>query len=224
MKKIEEEKKNLKNFSSLKEIVDHVKNSGNVKFNESIDIAIGLGINSKKTDENIRGSFILANGIPKKLKIAVFASSLEQDIARKAGADVVGLEDLVEEIKKKEKVDFDVYFATIEALPKIIPIAKILGQSGVMPNKKDGTVTNDIAKSIKEVKEGKKCVFRSDSSGYIHLRIGKSDIDTEKICENIMDFVNYVRTLKPPKVKEMIKKVHISSTMGMGLNINLKYL
>ncbi len=224
MKLLNQEKVKLPKFNNLIEIIDQIKKNCTAKFCESLDIAISLGINSKKSDENVRGSFSFPFGVAKKKKIAAFVPPLLEDEARKAGADIIGLEDLVAEIKKTEKINFDVCFTTQEALPKILSIAKILGQNGVMPNKKDGTVTADIIKSIKEVKEGKQCLFRNDPAGYLHTSVGKSNMDSEKIAANILELISYVRTLKPPKVKEMIKVISISSTMGIGIKIPLRFI
>lgn len=216
--------KNLeqKKFTSLEEVVEEIQSNSTAKFNESIDIVVKLGINPRKSEENVRGTFILSHGVSKKVKIAAFVSDSMKEEVMAAGADIVGLSDLVDDIKQDGKINFDICFTTIEFLPKIVPIAKLLGQSGVMPNKKDGTVTVDILKAIKDAKEGRKCNFKNDSAGYLQLSIGKVQMDKQKITQNINEFVSYIKGLKPPKVKEMILNVSISSTMGIGLKIPIR--
>lgn len=224
MKDLYKKQKEGKKCHNLSEFIENIKSHCNAKFIESIDLNIGLNINPRKSEENIRGSFVLPHGVQKKIKIAAFVSSDMEEEAKKAGADIVGLEDLIAEIKSNEKVHFDICFTTVENLPKLVSIAKILGQNGVMPNRKDGTVTNQLAQSIQNVKEGKNCLFRNDSAGYIHLSVGKANTDSKKIEENIKEFVKHVKSLKPPKVKEMIKTIYISSTMGIGHKIPVSFI
>lgn len=222
VKALYDKKAQIKNLSTINDIIEGIKSCCSAKFDESIDIAIKLGINPKKTDESIRGSFNLPNGIPKKIKVAAFVSSAYVDDAKKAGADAIGLEELVEQIKREGKVDFDFCFASQDALPKIVSISKILGQAGVMPSKKEDTVTNNIFGAISAVKSGKKCLFRNNSAGYVLTSIGKKSMDTKLVADNIKEIVTYINSLKPAKVKEMIKKIYVNSTMGISLEIPVK--
>ena len=222
VKALQAAKAKLTDFSTLKAIIDGIKSCCSAKFDESIDIAVKLGTNPKKSDEAIRSSFNLPNGIPKKIKVAAFVTNAYAEDARRAGADVIGLDDLVEQIKKDEKVDFDYCFASQDALPKIVSISKILGQAGVMPSKKEDTVTNNIFQAISAVKSGKKCVFRNNSAAFVLNSVGKKSMETALIAENIKELVVYINSLRPAKVKEMIKKIYINSTMGISLEIPVK--
>lgn len=224
LKNLYEKKSQIKSLSTINEIIEGIKSCCTAKFDESIDISIKLGTNPKKSDESIRGSFNLPHGIPKKIKVAAFVSSNYVEEARKAGADVIGLDDLVEQIKRDGKVDFDFCFASQDALPKIVSISKILGQAGVMPSKKEDTVTNNIYNAISAVKSGQKCLFRNNSAAFVLTSVGKKSMETQNISENIKELVSYLNSLKPPKVKEMIKKIYINSTMGISLEIPVKMI
>jgi large subunit ribosomal protein L1 len=213
--------KNMKN-ESLREILENIK-SCKGKFDESIDINIKLGINPRKSEENVRGSAILPFGIKKNIKVLVFAVNEKAEEAKNAGADVVGFEDIIESIKVNGMMECDICFVTTDLLPKLGQIAKILGKSGRMPNKKDGTVTDDLSSAIKEVKEGKKVVFRNDDAGHIHARIGKSSFDTDQLIANFNEFRNSLFEYKPAKVKDFFKTIHLSSTQGIGISVPLSY-
>ncbi len=190
-----------------------------VKFNETIDISINLGIDSNKTDQNIKGVVNLPKGSGKKVKVAVIANEDKHNDAINNGADLVGSDDLIETISKS-KIEFDILIATPDMMPKLGKVAKILGPKGLMPNPKLGTVTNEISKSVKDAKSGQ-VKFKNDKSGLVHAGVGKLDFSEEDLFENIKTFYSSIVKSKPDTVKgSFIKKVTIASTMGIGLNIN----
>ncbi len=214
----------LNNFDAGKvyeplEAIKILKEKSFVKFNETIDISINLGIDTNKTDQNIKGVINLPKGSGKKVKVAVIANQDKLDEARSNGADIVGSEDLIETISKS-KIDFDILIATPDMMPKLGKVAKILGPKGLMPNPKLGTVTNEISKSVKDAKSGQ-VKFKNDKSGIVHAGVGKIDFSEEDLLENIKTFYSSVVKSKPETTKgSFIKKVTIASTMGIGLTIN----
>ena len=214
----------LNNFDTTKiyepiEAIKILKEKSYVKFKETIDISINLGIDSNKTDQNIKGVVNLPNGTGKTVKVAVIANEDKQNDAKNNGADLVGSDDLIETISKS-KIEFDVLIATPDMMPKLGKVAKILGPKGLMPNPKLGTVTNEISQSVKNAKSGQ-VKFKNDKSGIVHAGVGKLDFSEEELLENIKIFYSSVSKSKPDAVKgSFIKKVTIASTMGVGLNIN----
>lgn len=193
-----------------------VKDSANAKFDESIEIHIKLGIDPKKTDQKVRASVDLPHGTGKSKKIVVFTST-KQDEAKKAGADLIGADDLIEDIQKTGKIEFDVAVATPEMMPKMAKVAKILGPRGLMPNPKMGTVTNEVENAIKALKSGR-MEFKSDDSGNVHSVVGKASFDTEKLKENFDVFMDALKKAKPEGQKGIfIKSVTLCSTMGPGV-------
>ncbi len=201
------------------EAIKLLKEKSFVKFNETIDVSINLGIDTNKTDQNIKGILNLPNGSGKTVKVAVIANIEKQDDAKKSGADIVGGDDLIEKISSS-KIDFDILIATPDIMPKLSKVAKILGPKGLMPNPKLGTVTNEISKSVKDAKSGQ-IKFKNDKSGIVHAGIGKIDFTEEDLLENIKTFYSSITKSKPDTVKgSFIKKVTIASTMGIGLQIN----
>ena len=201
------------------EAIKILKEKSYVKFNETIDISINLGIDSNKTDQNIKGVVNLPKGTGKKVKVAVIANEDKHDDAKNNGADLVGNDDLIE-IISKSKIEFDVLIATPDMMPKLGKVAKILGPKGLMPNPKLGTVTNEISNSVKNAKSGQ-VKYKNDKSGIVHAGIGKIDFSEDDLLENIKTFYSSVSKSKPDAVKgSFIKKVTIASTMGIGLNIN----
>ena len=224
MKISKNRKKMLENLdiNKLYEPIDAIKllkEKTFVKFNETIDISINLGIDTNKTEQNIKGVVNLPKGSGKTVRVAVIANEDKQNDAKNSGADLVGSEDLIETIAKS-KIDFDILIATPDMMPKLGKVAKILGPKGLMPNPKLGTVTNEISQSVKDAKSGQ-VKFKNDKSGIVHAGVGKIDFSDEDLLENIQTFYSSIVKSKPDAVKgSFIKKVTIASTMGIGLNIN----
>ena len=204
---------------SLDEAISLLKKTSNAKFNETIDIAINLGIDAKKSDQNVRGSMVLPNGTGKTLRVIVFAQSEQVDAAKKAGADKVGFEDLAEEIKSGFS-EFDVVIATPDTMRIVGQLGKILGPKGMMPNPKDGTVTKNVEDAVIKAKTGQ-IRFRNDKGGVVHCPIGKIDFSEESIKENLESLLGAIMKSKPSSAKgAFIKKVTVSSTMGPGITID----
>jgi len=204
---------------SLDEAISLLKKTSNAKFNETIDIAINLGIDAKKSDQNVRGSMVLPNGTGKTLRVIVFAQSEQVDAAKNAGADKVGFEDLAEEIKSGFS-EFDVVIATPDTMRIVGQLGKILGPKGMMPNPKDGTVTKNVEDAVIKAKTGQ-IRFRNDKGGVVHCPIGKIDFSEESIKENLESLLDAIMKSKPSSVKgAFIKKVTVSSTMGPGITID----
>ena len=204
---------------SLDEAISLLKNTSNAKFNETIDIAINLGIDAKKSDQNVRGSMVLPNGTGKTLRVIVFAQSEQVDAAKNAGADKVGFEDLAEEIKSGFS-EFDVVIATPDTMRIVGQLGKILGPKGMMPNPKDGTVTKNVEDAVIKAKTGQ-IRFRNDKGGVVHCPIGKIDFSEESIKENLESLLDAIMKSKPSSAKgAFIKKVTVSSTMGPGITID----
>jgi len=197
-----------------------LKNLASAKFDEAVEVHVRLGIDAGKADQAIRGMVSLPNGAGKIKRIAVFAESVKAGEATKAGADLVGGEDLIAKIKQSGKVEFDIAVATPDMMKKMAPIAKILGPKGLMPSPKTETVTMDIAKIVGELKKGK-AEFRSDDSGNVHISIGKISFDTAKLRENFIEFLNTLKTARPATIKgEFIKGAAVSTTMSPSLKVN----
>ena len=196
-----------------------VKENAKAKFDESIDAAINLGIDAKKSDQLIRGAVVLPNGTGKTVKVAVMAEGDAADAAKKAGADTVGFEDLAEDIKKGN-MNFDVLIATPDAMKILGALGQILGPKGLMPNPKVGTVTPDPAKAVKNAKAGQ-VQYRTDKAGIIHCSIGRASFDAEKLQQNLSTLIDALNKAKPASSKGVfIKKVSISSTMGAGIRVD----
>src|SRR5476651_625322 len=176
-----------------------VKELANAKFNEGVDAAVNLGIDASKSDQQVRGSTVMPHGIGKSVRVAVFTSGKNQDAARAAGADIVGLEDLAEKVKAGE-INFDVVIASPDAMRVVGQLGQILGPRGLMPNPKDGTVTTDIANAVKNAKIGQ-VRYRTDKSGVIHCTIGKADFDTADLAENLNAILNALKKAKPSTSK-----------------------
>lgn len=220
----------LKKHTSLDEIIGQLKERS-MKFNESIDLDIQTGIDSTKQDQNMRGTILLKHGISSPVKILVFAEGENARIAKEAGATTVGFNDLIEKIKSKSNLDgsmalsdYNICLTTNDLMMKLKDVANILGRSGLMPNKKDGTITDDLQTTITTLKSGSQVLFRNDKSGYIRMRIAKSDFTNDKIVDNIKTIVDQLQLLKPAKLKQLFKRFIISSTQGSGLNIPLKLI
>lgn len=199
-------------FSLLKELAK-------VKFVESIDVAVKLGIDPRKSDQNVRGSTVLPNGTGKSVRVAVFTQGANADAARDAGADIVGMEDLAESVKKGD-LNFDVVIASPDAMRVVGQLGQILGPRGLMPNPKVGTVAADVATAVKNAKAGQ-VRYRNDKGGIIHCTIGKTGFEVDALKENLETLLADLKKAKPSAAKGVyMRKVTVSSTMGPGLNID----
>ena len=202
----------------LDEAISLLKKTGNTKFKESIDVAINLGIDPKQTEQNVRGSVVLPNGTGKNMRVIVFAESEDADVAKSAGADEVGAEDLAEKIKAGFS-DFDIVIATPSAMKIVGQLGQILGPKGLMPNPKDGTVTKNIKEAVTNAKKGQ-AMFRNDKGGVLHCSIGSVEFTEESIKENLLSLITQVNKSKPSSAKGIfIKKITLSSTMGPGIHV-----
>jgi large subunit ribosomal protein L1 len=200
-----------------------LKENKYAKFDETLEVAINLGIDSNKTDQGIRGVTSLPKGTGKSVNVAVLAKGDKQKEAKDAGADLVGENDLIETISSG-KISFDLLIASPDMMPSVGKVAKILGPKGLMPNPKLGTVTPDIATAVKNAKAGQ-VQFKNDKGGIVHAGIGKMSFDENDLLENLKFFYSSINKSKPETVKgSFIKKVTIASTMGVGLEINLASL
>ena len=200
-----------------------IKENSYTKFDETLEIAINLGIDPNKTEQNVRGMISLPKGTGKKIKVAVMAKGDKLNEAKDAGADIVGESDLAETISSG-KIEFDLLIATPDMMPSIGKVAKILGPKGLMPNPKLGTVTQDIKTAVENAKAGQ-VQYKNDKGGIIHAGIGKMNFSENDLVENLKAFFSKVSKSKPDTVKgSFIKKVTIASTMGVGLEINANSL
>ena len=203
---------------AINEAIDIIKKTASKKFDESVEVHIKLGIDPKKSEQHVRGAVALPHSTGKTIKIAAFTNSPEK--AKKAGAIIAGGQELIDEIKKTEKTDFEVTVAEPTMMKQIAPIARILGTRGLMPSPKTGTVTPDIEKAIKELTGGK-VNFKNDDTGNIHQLVGKASLNNNELFENIKMFTEAIKKIKPSGVKgEYIKSVTVCSTMGPGVRIN----
>ena len=203
---------------SLVEAVEFLKSNSQVKFDETVEVAVNLGIDPKKSDQSVRGSVVLPHGLGKSVRILAFAVGDKAQEAKEAGADYVGADDMAEKITGGW-LDFDAVVATPDMMKIVGKLGKILGTRGLMPNPKVGTVTMEIGKAIKELKKGK-ADFRAEKGGILHAPLGKLSFDAVKIQENVKAFLDAVAKMKPPSAKgPFIKKVVLTSTMGQGMKI-----
>ena len=204
-----------------KEAIKLVKETSNLKFDSTIEVAMNLNLDTKKADQQLRGAIALPNGTGKTKKILVLAKGEQARMAKEAGADYVGDTDMIEKMEKENWFSFDVIVATPEMMPLLGKIGKILGPKGLMPNPKTGTVTMEVDKAVNEIKKGK-VNYRTDSFGNVHGIIGKSSFDNKMLEENLSAFVNTILKVKPTTVKgTYVKNISISSTMGPGIKIDL---
>ncbi|MBP7341130.1 MAG: 50S ribosomal protein L1 [Smithellaceae bacterium] len=204
---------------TLKEAMEMIVSSAGVKFDETVDAAVRLGVNPAHADQMVRGSVVLPNGLGKKVRVLVFAKGDKEKEALEAGADLVGNEEIIEKIKGGW-LEFDRVIATPDMMGAVGKIAKILGPRGLMPNPKVGTVTFDIANAVKELKAGK-VEFRVEKAGIVHSPVGKVSFGAEKLSENINALLETIIKLKPASSKgTYIKSISISSTMGAGVKID----
>jgi len=208
----------MKNYP-LDEALKILKGTASAKFDESVDVAINLGIDAKKSDQNVRGTAVMPRGTGKKVRIAVFAEGNAAEAAKKAGADIVGFQDLADQIKAG-KIEFDLAIATHEAMKIVGQLGQILGPRGLMPNPKVGTVTPNVAKAVENAKAGQ-AQFRTDKAGIVHCAIGKASFEAEALKENLMALVAALNKVKPAASKgAFLKKVTISTTMGPGIRLD----
>ena len=197
-----------------------LKKLASAKFTESVEVAVNLGINARKSDQNVRGSTVMPNGTGKSVRVAVFTQGDNVDKARAAGADVVGLEDLAEQVQAGE-IAFDIVVATPDAMPVVGRLGQILGPKGLMPNPKTGTVTPDVETAVKNAKAGQ-VQYRNDKAGIIHCSIGKADFDNQALAENLAALVADLKKAKPANAKGVyFRKISLSTTMGPGLAVDL---
>jgi len=214
-KLIREKVKRTKQYS-LSEAVQLLKEFGTSKFNEAIDVSVNLGVDPRKSDQNVRGATVLPNGTGKTVRVAVFTQGPNADAAREAGADIVGMDDLGDLVKKGE-MNFDVVIASPDAMRVVGQLGQILGPRGLMPNPKVGTVTPDVATAVKNAKSGQ-VRYRTDKAGIIHCTLGKLTFDESAIQGNLEALLADLKKAKPATSKGVyIKKITLSSTMGPGL-------
>ena len=206
---------------TLEEAVSLVKKTSYAKFDSSVELAMNLNLDTKKADQQLRGTICLPHGTGKTKRILVIAKGDKAKEAKESGADYVGDVDLLEKIEKENWFEFDVLIATPDMMPQLGKLGKVLGPKGLMPNPKTGTVTLDVAKAVNEVKQGR-IEYRTDSYGNVHVIVGKVSFDNHKLVENIKEFVKLIQKTKPSVVKgTYVKNVSISATMGPGIKIDI---
>jgi large subunit ribosomal protein L1 len=204
----------------IDEALSLVKEFAKAKFKESVDVAVNLGIDASKSDQQVRGSTVMPHGIGKSVRVAVFTGGKNQDAARAAGADIVGLEDLAEKVKAGE-MNFDVVVASPDAMRVVGQLGQILGPRGLMPNPKVGTVTPDVATAVKNAKAGQ-VQFRADKAGIIHATIGRRSFEADKLQGNLVALIEALNKAKPASSKGIyLRKVALSSTMGVGARVDV---
>ena len=232
MKKVAQKETRSKRYSKIskeldpnkvytkEEAIAELKKLSNVKFDESIEVHVRLGIDIKKTDQQVRTSLILPHGTGKTKKVMVFAEGNYADEAKEAGADFIGNEETIDEILKTGVINFDIVVATPQMMAKIGKISRILGPKGLMPNPKIGTVTTEIKKVVESQKKGLVASFRNDKTGNVHQVIGKKSFEDSKLIENFDAFIEKLKSAKPEGVKKsFIKNIVLTSTMGPGLKV-----
>ena len=203
----------------LDEALNVLKECATAKFDESVDVAINLGIDARKSDQNVRGATVMPRGTGKTVRIAVFADGDQADAARAAGADVVGMDDLADSMKKGD-LDYDVVIAAPDAMRVVGALGPVLGPRGLMPNPKVGTVSADVAKAVNDAKSGQ-VQFRNDKAGIIHCSIGKATFDTDALIENINALLGALAKAKPSSAKgQYVKALTVSTTMGPGVRVD----
>ncbi len=204
----------------LKEAIEKVKQLAYTKFNETVDLAVNLGVDPKKSDQMVRGTVVLPHGRGKKVRIVVFVKGEKAKEATEAGADYVGAEDLIEKIKGGW-LDFDKAVATPDLMGMVSKLGKILGPRGLMPNPKSGTVTFDVGKAVKDIAAGK-VDYKTEKAGVVHVPIGKVSFDSQKLIENAKTVLDSIIKAKPSTSKgRYLKKLSISSTMGAGVSVDV---
>ncbi|GMU77175.1 MAG: 50S ribosomal protein L1 [Gammaproteobacteria bacterium] len=207
------------NLRPLDDALGMVKGMASAKFRESVDVAINLGVDASKSDQAVRGSTVLPNGIGKQVRVAVFAQGDNAARAKAAGADAVGFEDLAERMKGGE-INYDTVIATPDAMRIVGQLGRVLGPRGLMPNPKVGTVTTDVEGAVKNAKSGQ-VRYRTDKAGIVHCSIGKADFEVSALRENLMALLADIRKARPAQAKgQYIKRLTLSSTMGPGVGVD----
>ena len=210
-------------FYSINEALELVKALANAKFDESVDVAVQLGIDPRKSDQAVRGAVVMPAGTGKTVSVAVFAAGAAAEAAKEAGADVVGLEDLVASVKGGN-LDFDVVIAEPSAMRFVGQLGQILGPRGLMPNPKVGTVTPNVAQAVKNAKAGQ-VQFRADKAGIIHAPIGRASFEADKLLVNVKALIEALNKAKPASSKGVyLRKLAVSSTMGPGVKVDVQTL
>ena len=213
------EKYDREKLYTLKEASDLIKGFSKLKFDSSIDLAINLSVDPKKADQNVRGVVSLPNGTGKDVKVLALVTPDKEDEAKKAGADLVGLDDYIAKIKGGW-TDIDVIITMPSVMGKLGPLGKVLGPRGLMPNPKTGTVTMNVGKAVEEVKAGK-IDFKVDKNGIVHVSIGKVSFDSDKIYENAKEVIQHIIKIKPSSSKEnYLQSISMSSTMSPGIKVD----
>lgn len=204
---------------AIDEALGLVKEAATAKFDESIDLAVNLGVDSRKSDQVVRGSVVLPRGTGKSVRVAVFAQGANAEAAKAAGADIVGFEDLAAEIKGG-KMDFDVVIATPDAMRVVGQLGQILGPRGLMPNPKVGTVTPNVTEAVKNAKAGQ-VQYRTDKAGIVHATLGRASFEVAALRENLAAILDALNKARPAAAKGVyLKKVAVSSTMGIGVRVD----
>lgn len=197
-----------------------LKSTASAKFDESVDVSLNLGVDAKKSDQTVRGTAVMPRGTGKKVRIAVFAEGNAAEAAKKAGADIIGFQDLADRIRQGQ-IDFDLVIATPEAMKIVGGLGQILGPRGLMPNPKVGTVTPNVAKAVENAKAGQ-VQYRADKAGIVHCSIGKASFEADALKENFMSLVTAVNRSRPATSKgAFLKKVTLSTTMGPGVRLDV---
>ena len=225
--------KRSKRYTELKKLVDVkrayapaeaielAKKTGKTKFDGSVEVHINLGIDVKKSDQTVRSTLVFPHSIGKVKKVAAFVAGDKEKDAKEAGADIVGAEELIDEIARTGKIDFDVAVATPDMMPKLAKVAKILGPKGLMPNPKTDTVGTNVKKMVEELKKGK-VSFKNDATGNVHQSIGKVSLDTANLLENFTVLIEAIKKNKPSSAKgAYLKNVTLTTTMGPGIKVDV---
>jgi large subunit ribosomal protein L1 len=201
------------------EAMELVKKASTAKFDAAVEVHVRLGVDPKKSDQQVRGTVSLPHGTGKSRKVAAFVAADKEKEAKEAGADIVGGEEMIAELLKTQKIDFDIAVSTPDMMPKMAKVAKILGPKGLMPNPKSDTVGPNVAKMVSELKKGK-VAFKSDDAGIIHTVIGKVSFDAQKLAENYETLMEAVRKAKPASSKGVfLRTVTVAPTMGPGIKV-----
>ena len=220
IKTIKEKRDTIKDYD-IEEAIELLKSAPKVKFNESVDLSVNLGIDATKSDQGVRGSSTLPHGIGKNMNVVAFADGEDEKAAKDAGADIVGFEDLIEQVKKDKDLVADIVVATPDCMKKMGQLGRILGPKNLMPNPKEGTVTKNIGEAVSKAKKGQ-IRYKNDKAGIIHTIVGKLDFDTKKLADNVASLISDLNKSKPASAKgKYMKNITISSTMGPGIRVDL---
>ena len=220
IKTIKEKIDAMKDYD-IEDAIELLKSAPKVKFNESVDLSVNLGIDASKSDQGVRGSSTLPHGIGKNMNVVAFADGEDEKAAKDAGADTVGFEDLIEKVKKDKDLVADIVVATPDCMKKMGQLGRILGPKSLMPNPKEGTVTKNIGEAVSKAKKGQ-IRYKNDKAGIIHTIVGKLDFDTKKLADNVASLISDLNKSKPASAKgKYMKNITISSTMGPGIKVDL---